>query len=143
MIKVVIDANVFISALLTPGGTAARVLDLARQRAFDLLLSPPILREWRRVLQYPKLKKRHGLTPDELEAFLKDWIGLATLTPGKKKVRVVKDDPEDDKYLACALEGQADFIVSGDQHLKDLEAFEGIPIVSPAEFLDIAHRQMK
>jgi hypothetical protein len=113
MIKVVIDANVFISALLTPGGTAARVLDLARQRAFDLLLSPPILREWRRVLQYPKLKKRHGLTPDELEAFLQDWISLATLTPGKKKVRVVKDDPEDDKYLACALEGQVDFIVWG------------------------------
>lgn len=134
--KVVLDANVFISALLTPGGTAARVLDLARQRAFDLLLSPPILREWRRVLQYPKLKKRHGRTPDELEAFLQDWLNLATLTPGKKKVRVVKDDPEDDMYLACALEGQADFIVSGDQHLKNLKSFEGIPIVSPAEFLE-------
>jgi len=134
--KVVLDANVFISALLTPGGTAARVLDLARQRAFDLLLSPPILREGRRVLQYPKLKKRHGRTPDELEAFLQDWLNLATLTPGKKKVRVVKDDPEDDMYLACALEGQADFIVSGDQHLKNLKSFEGIPIVSPAEFLE-------
>lgn len=53
------------------------------------------------------------------------------------KLTVIKDDPKDDKFLECAIEAKADFIVSGDHHLKDLKQFRYIKIVSPTEFLDI------
>jgi len=52
-------------------------------------------------------------------------------------MRAVKEDPEDNRYLECAVEGQADFIISGDHHLTDLHVFEGIKIVDPAAFLRI------
>ena len=51
------------------------------------------------------------------------------------KVEEIKDDPEDNKYLSAAVEGKADFIVSGDHHLKDLKTFHGIRILDPSTFL--------
>jgi predicted nucleic acid-binding protein len=61
----------------------------------------------------------------------------ATLTPGHLRVTVVEDDPSDDKILACAKEGQVDYIVASDEHLTRLRSFEGIPIVPPRRFLEI------
>jgi predicted nucleic acid-binding protein len=60
---------------------------------------------------------------------------FAEVTTGKYKVEVVSADADDNKFLECALEGQADLIVSGDQHLKDLKIFQGIEIISPDELL--------
>ena len=91
--------------------------------------------EVRRVLSYPKLKKLHRRSPQEIERFLGKLEKIALVTPGSLAVSAVKDDPSDDIYLACAVEGNADFIVSGDHHLTDLRVFHGIRIVNPAAFL--------
>lgn len=135
MIKVVLDANVFVSALLVPGSNASAILDLVRTRKLELLVSKSIMFEIGKVLQYPKIKKRHCMAPEELDEFLDSCVQFATVTPEKLKVKTIEDDPADDKYLACAAEGKADFIVSGDHHLTDLEMFQGIRIVNPATFL--------
>jgi len=63
-------------------------------------------------------------------------LQVAVLTPGELAVEAVADDPADDLVLACALEGNADFIISGDKHLLNLRNYQGIKMVTPAEFLE-------
>lgn len=135
MIRVVLDANQYVSALLKPHSSPARVIHLVHAGQVILLASPSIMDEVGRVLSYPKLKKLHRRSPQEIERFLGKLVKIAIVTPGKMAVSVIKADPSDDIYLACAVEGNADFIVSGDHHLTDLKVFRGIRIVNPAAFL--------
>ncbi|MBI4385196.1 MAG: putative toxin-antitoxin system toxin component, PIN family [Nitrospinae bacterium] len=135
MIRAVLDANQFVSALLKPVSHPARILDLAEEGKVELLVSNGILSEIRRVLLYPKLVKVHGLSAKQIDAFLESFWKIATVTPGKLRVQAVEKDPTDNKYIECALEGEADYIVSGDRHLLDLKTFQGIKIVNPAAFL--------
>jgi predicted nucleic acid-binding protein len=65
----------------------------------------------------------------------------AFIIPGKLDIDVIPEDPADNKIIACALEGDADFIISGDHHLTDLKIFQGIKIVDPAAFLKIVNIQ--
>ncbi len=135
MIKVVLDANQYASALIKPRSNSARLIELVHEGHLALVISAPIIEEVRRILSYPRLKKLHGRPSDEIELFLKKLEKIAIITPALLSVQVVKNDPSDDKYLVCALEGQADFIVSGDRHLTDSKEFRGIRIVNPAVFL--------
>jgi putative PIN family toxin of toxin-antitoxin system len=135
-IRVVLDANQFISAVLVPVGHPAQILDAWRQGDVDILISPPILAEVRRVLLYPRLQRRHGWDEAQVEAFLEGVWTAAIPTPGTISVESVPDDPSDDKYLACALEGSAQYIITGDQHLLRLNPWRGIRIVPPAVFLE-------
>ena len=141
MRRMVLDCNIFVSALLVSGSGPARILDLAREKKIELLISPPILAEIARVMRYPKIQKRHRLSPEQLDDLVATYAVFATVTPGKRRVRVVQEDPSDNMYLECALEGEADFIVSGDGHLLDLGTFQGIPIVNPAVFLKIVSQE--
>jgi len=137
MRRIVLDCNIFVSEILVPGSGPARILDLVRERKIELLVSPPILGEIARVMRYPKLQKRHRLSLQQLDDLIANYAGFATVTPGKRRVKAVREDPSDNMYLECALEGEADFVVSGDGHLLELETFRGIPVVSPAAFLEI------
>jgi len=134
--RVVLDANQFVSAVLVSAGHPAQILSAWRRGEFDLCVSPPILAEIRRVLLYPRLQKRHGWDETQVNTFLEGLLSTAILTPGDTDVRDVVDDPTDNKYLTCALEGNADCIISGDQHLLRLDPWRGMRIVAPAVFLD-------
>ena len=90
--------------------------------------------------QYPKVKKslkKHPPTEAEVAAAVIKILKVATITPGAEIARGVSPDPADDMILSCAVEGQADFIISGDQDLTELESYEGIKIVTPASFLKL------
>lgn len=137
MLKAVLDANLFISGLLTPQGPSAKILAEWRVGAFDLIVSIPILHEIQRVIFYPKIKKRLSWTNSEIIEFLHDLSQFSILVPGQTKVDVIKDDPTDNKYLACAFEGNANYIVTGDQYLLKVKEYKGTKIMSPREFLDI------
>ena len=137
MIKVVLDANQFISALLRPKGKPAKILEFIRERKIRLLISGPIEEEIIRVLLYPRLQKAHRLSETEIREKMKNMTYLAETINPKITVRAIPDDPTDNKYLECAVEGKADFIISGDRHLTDLKEFQGIKIVPPAVFLEI------
>ena len=138
MIKVVIDTNVMVSAILAPKGTPAEILKLALDGEFEFILSPLLTQEILEVMRYSKivkLMKKRGVSPAEGDDFLERMKRVAINVPGKPPLQMVPDDPKDDMVLACAIEGQADFIVSGDSHLTDLKNFQRIPIVNPATFL--------
>ena len=138
MIRAVFDTNVFISALFNPKRLPAQLLELALQGKIKLIISPQIIGEIERVLTYPRIKKllkKRKAAPGEIEEGIAKALKLAVLTPGNLSVKAIPDDPADDIIIACALEGQADFIVSGDHHLTDLINYQGIELVDPATFL--------
>ncbi|MFC1976508.1 putative toxin-antitoxin system toxin component, PIN family [Chloroflexota bacterium] len=134
--RVVLDANQFVSAVLVPVGRPAQILQVWRAGDFELALSPPILVEVRRVLLYPRLQRKHGWTEEQIDDFMANLRIAAILTPGTLSVQVVSDDPTDDKYVACALEAEAQYIISGDVHLTRLKNYKGIEFVTPAFFID-------
>ena len=137
MIKVVLDANIFVSTVLKSRSNPAKVFQLAEEGKVILISSQDILSEVRAVLFYPKLRKLHGRTPKEIEEFLKRATRVSFIVAGERSIREIKEDPGDNKYLAAAAEGRADFIVSGDHHLKDLKMFQGIRILDPSAFLTV------
>jgi putative PIN family toxin of toxin-antitoxin system len=110
---------------------------LAREDKIKLVLSDDILSEIRAVLLYPKIKERHQQTPKQIEDFLKKAARVSILARGKTKISRIREDPADNKYLSAATEVKADFIISGDHHLKDLKLFQGIRILEPSAFLKL------
>jgi hypothetical protein len=135
--KVVIDTNIFISAVFKPESKPAQIVELIKQGKITLLISHDILVEFRRVLLYPASVKRHGLDQKQIKQALKEIARGAVITPGVIIVNAVNNDPTDNKFIACALEGMADYIISGDRHLRDLKTYKRIKILSPHEFLEI------
>jgi len=135
--RIILDANQFVSAVLVPVGHPAQILQAWRTDQFDLVVSPAIVAEIRRVLLYAHLQEKHGWNKGQVNEFLAGIVDAAIIVPGEVDVRAVPDDPTDDKYVACALEGNAEYIVSGDEHLKRLGSYRGIEVVAPSEFLDL------
>lgn len=132
MARAVLDANVLISAILSPGGAPAQLLVAWQSGAFDLVVSPLLLAELRRALTYPKLAKR--VPADDADTFV-SWLGRAAdLVPdpgGPPPVR--SGDPDDDYLIALAVTARA-VLVSGDAHLTSLA--DRSPIRTPTGFLE-------
>ena len=130
MIRVVIDTNVFISSFF--GGNPKRIIDLWKKEEIILCLSKDVLDEYIDVLQRVGLKdatEMEGL----LSLFARGFnILFTTRTP---KIKAVKDDPEDDKFVACAVALKAEAIITGDKALKTMGEYMGIKILTPQEFL--------
>ena len=138
MLRVVLDANVYASALVKPDGPPGRILHLLfADRTFEVVLSVSILIELRRCLEYPKLRKFIRLTDEEIDRWLLALELTADMVTPSREVRAISDDPDDDHLLAAALEGRAAFLVTGDRHVLALGEYEGIRIVTPAAFLKI------
>lgn len=134
--RAVLDANVFVSALIRPQGPPGQVLDrLIRESAFDLVASRATLAELRRSLGYPRVRKYLALSDRELDLWVQALAAIAILVEGRVTRRVVEADPADDIYIAAALEGLAEHIVTGDRHLLDLVEHDGLRVVTPREFL--------
>ena len=132
--RVVIDTNVLISAVIKPQNRLGMVIVRLRKGDYVLLYSEELLDELTEVMARPKLRK-YGLNPETAGAVI-DSI----LAKGEKvKLMTVFDicrDPDDNLLLALAVDGDADYIVSGDQDLLDLMKVQVIPIITPAKFLD-------
>lgn len=137
MFKVVIDTNIFVSSLIKKESIPARLIRLWRENAFLVIVSEQMLEEIKKVLQYPQIKSKYKLRNEEINqaisAIEKDAIVLTDVL----ELDVIKEDPDDNKVLACALEVRVDYIISGDKHLLALEKYKNIPIVRVKEYLDI------
>lgn len=133
--RVVADTNIIISGLFWRSAPR-QILDLARAKEITLFTSPALLAELRDVLGREKFAAglfRVGQTSNET---LARYAALATLVHPKSIQPVVKTDPDDDIVLACAIAAQAEVIVSGDSHLRDLKTYQSIPILSATVFLE-------
>jgi len=137
MLRAAIDANVFASATHNPKSPPAKIIHAWFKDRFQLILSPAILAEIRRVMQYPRIRKASAWTGVEVAELISLLETNAEIqVPGALDLKVVRD-PTDDKYMVAAVEGRADYIVSGDKDLLDLSRYEDIEIVSPRQFLQI------
>ena len=129
--RVVLDPNVIISALLSPSGAPARLLHVWVHGRFELIVSPLLLAELERALAYPKLRKRIARKEAQrVITWLKDSATLAKDPNEPPPVR--SPDPGDDYLIALAASEHA-ALVSGDEHLLGLA--DDFPIFSPARFL--------
>ena len=137
MLRVVLDTNQFVSNVLVRQGLPAQVLDAWRRREFLLITSPFIIAEIRSTLSYPRIRRKYPLTDDDVERLVTLLEQDALVVPDELDATgAIPADPTDDMVLACAVEGQADLIVSGDHHLLSLGEYQGIPIVTAREFLE-------
>lgn len=134
MMRAVIDTGVFISALIRPQGRTGAVLQALKDKRFTMIYSTDILVEIIDVLGRDKFRSKYHISPDDI-ATLIDLIRLrGELVIPSQKLTVCRD-PKDDIFLEAALEGKAEYIVSGDFDLLDMKSFENIPVLRVAEFL--------
>lgn len=138
MIRAVLDANIYVSALIRPQGPPGRILRrLVENQAFQLIGSNAIFDEVRRSVNYPRVRRYLPLRTEEIDRWIIALALVAEPTEGRLKLRAVEKDPEDDKYLAAALEGHAEYVVSGDSDLLELHEYKNVTIVTAREFLSV------
>jgi putative PIN family toxin of toxin-antitoxin system len=136
-IRAVIDTNVLVSGIISPKGAPRKILDLARKEIFEVVSSVSINHEILNVLHRDYIYTKYNLAEkiiDDISAFLYEG---SILTEDRYAVSKVKRDPEDNKFIACALEGEADYIISGDDHLLRLKHYRGVQIVDARDFLKV------
>lgn len=137
MLRVVLDANVYISAILRPEGPPGQIVErFLRDRAFEIVLSAAIIDETLRALAYPKVRK-HIRANVDANLWFEDVVVLAHLVADADDAPAVSVDADDDKYLAAAIEGRATLVVSGDPDLLAIKEHQGVRIVTPRVFLDL------
>lgn len=130
-IKAVLDTNVYLSAIIF-GGVPRKILDLARDCLIEVFISPSILLE---IAQ--KLNEKFFWEKRKIETAIRLISTITTIIKPKLELKIVKEDPADDKILECASEAKAAYIITGDRHLLKLRSFKEIKILSPSEFLKL------
>lgn len=130
VIRVVLDTNIVVSALLF-GGQPEKLLTLWKEGKILPLCSKEIVDEYLKVLSYPKFQ----LTKEEISYLLtREILPWFEVVEVSRREPYVEADPEDDKFIWCAVEGKANYVVSGDKHLLELNN-SPVPILSVKEFL--------
>lgn len=134
--RVVIDTNVLISGIIQRSGFPFKVVKLWEDEVIVLITSIATIEEAERVLNYPKIRKRYALTNDDISRTVSNLLKYSVLVEDPPIPNVVEQDPDDNKILATALAGKADYIISGDMHLLTLKNYRGIEIVTPKRFME-------
>lgn len=132
MIRVVLDTNVYISALMF-GGLPGSLLNLALLQSFPLVISPALLDELDE-----KLRLKFDVPTEDTAIIRAKLESVAEIVRPDMVLHVIADDPDDNRVLECAIKGNADYIVTGDRHLLKLGSYEAIAIVTVRQFLDVA-----
>ena len=128
--RVILDTNVILSAIFF-GGVPARILNAYRDEKITLVLSPEILEEYRETAA--RLAQKFDV---EYDALL-EWIAIhSEMVQAPQLSSPVCADPDDDKFIACALASGAKIICSGDRHLLDVNGYRGLEMIKPRAFVD-------
>jgi putative PIN family toxin of toxin-antitoxin system len=131
VIRVVLDANVLISAILF-GGRPRQILEKTIRGDIQLCLSEPILEEFKGVLR----RRKFNYSPEEVHVIVTELIGISDFIHPSEAIHVVSEDVKDNRILECAVEGGASYIVTGDVHLLKLGGYRDIKILNANAFLD-------
>ena len=132
MTQAVLDTNILVSAAIARGNEF-ELLELAKKGRYELILSTGILEEFEGVVS----QERFGFTKNIREEIINNVIKIAKIVDPKGKIDAIKEDPDDNKIIECALEGKADYIISGDKHLLKLGKFQGIEVITTTKFLEL------
>lgn len=138
MIPVVIDTNVFVSALLF-GGTPGKLITFWKSKKIQPHLTSEILAEILRVLAYPKFQ----LTEKEIQYLLYvETLPFCTVVAAQSGSAIVKEDPSDDMFIRCCEVAKAKALISGDNHLLNLKSYRGTLILTPSQFIKRFREQL-
>jgi len=132
--RIVIDTNIYISAIFW-GGKPRAIVDLGRSGQVLIFTSLEIQAEIER-----KLRTKFGLSDQEAAQILLDFSTFTKLISTSQRITVIEDDPDDDKFIECAVSSRSIFIVSGDKHLLNLKSYDDIKILKASDFLSIISR---
>ena len=124
--RIVLDSNLYISAFLSEGGLASKVLELCEEGKLEIYCSPDIIEETQ-----TRLVNKLKLDEDYVASYIKHIASILKIVVPQKGLKVVKADPDDDKVIECAVEAQANLIVTMDKHLLKLKSYEKIGIIHP------------
>ncbi len=142
--KIVLDTNVLVSAFISKHGKPAVLLDLILTFSeVQLITSKPILEELESVLRRKEVRERFGYSMSDIESFIRAVQKVSLEVKIKSDFKVVAEDPKDNLVLNTAYDGKADYVVSGDKHLKGLKKFKGIKIVNPAQMIEIILKEFE
>jgi len=140
-VRAVLDTNVFVSGLMGVKGPPRRIIDGWLDGRFTLVTSLHLAEELAHVLDYPRIADRIRLDRAEMDAILAALVSESEIVPGELDLPGVTRDPKDDAVVASALEGKAEYLVSGDEDLLVLEMYEGMLVVTPRQFLEILREE--
>jgi len=133
IIRVVLDTNVLISVLLFKG-ELSKIVGLWQEGKIVPIISKEVFDELRAVLEYPKF----SLTAAEIKSLIEhEILPFFEVVQVSEHVRGVCRDPGDDKFISCAISANADFIVTGDKNLSDLNKFQFVRIIQASDFIKI------
>ena len=135
-LRAVIDTNLFVSGLFAQDALSAQLQNLWINQEFELVTSLEIIREISRVLSYPRIKERFKPREENVRRLFQLIFRKAIISKDLYQTDRIVDDPTDNKFLACALEKKADYIVSRDPHLRNLKHFHGIQIIDATTFVE-------
>jgi hypothetical protein len=138
--KIVLDANIYVSSMINTQGNPRHIMQQWEQGDFDVLVSSSIIKEIGRVLRYPRIAKRHKQNEQAIERFLELLSSEAIVVEPTNRLDVVQEDESDNRYLECALEGKAQYIISGDKHLLKVGEYKGVIILPPGAFVALLVR---
>lgn len=135
--KVVLDTNVILSGTILGYGPSYEILEAWRRDRFLLVISEAMLEEAHEKLREPRIQRNYKISQGEVQRLLQALRKHSRLVPGRLTIRIIEEDPEDDQVIIAAVEGGADYIISGDRHLRDLGEYQGIKVLSPARFAEM------
>ncbi|MBI2654223.1 putative toxin-antitoxin system toxin component, PIN family [Candidatus Woesearchaeota archaeon] len=133
--KITADTNTLISATFWHGASD-KIISKAEIKVIELVLSDDILKEYSEVLNYEEIQNKIKDKKLEMQRTLGKIISMSTLVVPKEKLNIIKDDPDDNAILECAIAGNVDCIVSNDKHLLKIKKFQNIPILTPDDFVE-------
>lgn len=136
MIRITVDTNVLVSATFWYGASY-KVLELVEQGKVELVLSEQIIGEFSDVLEYEEIKKKIVNKRLLMLRTVEKLVFMSKIVVPAIKIAVVKEDPDDDKILECAVAGDVNYLISKDNHLLKIVKYGKIKIVSPEEFLKL------
>lgn len=140
MLRIVIDTNLFVSGLISKKGHPAKLVDLWKKGEFHLCISKKIIEEIFEVLYRPRIKERFKIPREDIEDLRKEILEKAIISLNTYEVEKSRD-PKDNIFLACAMEEEAHYLISGDDDLLSLKYYQGIQIVDVNIFLKILEQQ--
>jgi putative PIN family toxin of toxin-antitoxin system len=143
MLRAVLDTNTLVAAIINHKGYPAQILSTWRTGIIQIVVSPAIMREYRRVLFFPEVWASAQVSEEEVIDLLSALDDSAVFVPGALDLRVIAKDPTDDKFFVAAVEGEANYVVTKEHVWKKLKAYKGIRIVSPSKFYEILQKLKK
>jgi putative PIN family toxin of toxin-antitoxin system len=139
--RVVLDANIYVSALISEKGNPARIIRAWRGEAIEIAFSQPVIDEILRVTNYERIQRKYAKVRENRLNFVELLSEQCVWVEPAKGLDVVKADESDNRYIECAVASGAQYIVTGDDHLLELKNYLGIEIITPAAFIILLELQ--